>query len=107
MVPIYVTVAFLSFWKYRESVYFTVLGSCYEAFAIAAFFTLLCHYIAPDLHSQKDYFRGIRPNKWIWPLSWLQKCCGGDRGCWRTPRSGLTWFNVRSVLSFRVLRLPV
>ncbi|OKL57748.1 hypothetical protein UA08_07106 [Talaromyces atroroseus] len=94
MVPIYCAESFLSFYFYQKSVYFEVLGSCYEAFALSSFFTLLCHYAAPDLHSQKDYFRGIRPKPWLWPLNWLAKCCGGERGCWRTPRSGLTWFNV-------------
>ncbi|KAL1851178.1 hypothetical protein Plec18170_006502 [Paecilomyces lecythidis] len=93
MIPIYSTVAFLSFLYYREAVYFEVLGDCYEAFTISAFFTLLCHYIAPDLHSQKEYFRGIRPKPWLWPMNWLQKVWGGENGIWRTPRSGLTWFN--------------
>ncbi|KAJ5908399.1 hypothetical protein N7495_001081 [Penicillium taxi] len=96
MVPVYSIVAFLSIWKYNYSVYFTVLGNCYEAFAISAFFSLLCSYLAPDLHSQKDYFRGIHPNDWLFPLNWFQKwrCCFGPRGAWRTPRSGLTWFNI-------------
>ncbi|OQE40163.1 hypothetical protein PENCOP_c006G03975 [Penicillium coprophilum] len=93
MVPVYSLVAWLSIFFYRDSVYFEVLGDCYEAFCISAFFSLMCHYIAPDLHSQKDYFRGIQPKEWLWPLSWLQKCCGGQR-IWRTPRSGLTWFNI-------------
>ncbi|KAL1962565.1 hypothetical protein VTN77DRAFT_9358 [Rasamsonia byssochlamydoides] len=101
MVPIYCIVSFLSFWLYRKSVYFQVLGDCYEAFAISAFFTLLCHYIAPDLHSQKEYFRGIRPKPWLWPVTWLQNMCGGERGCWRTPRSGLTWFNVIWIAIFQ------
>jgi hypothetical protein len=30
----------------------------------------------------------------VWPVNWLQKCSGGERGLWRVPRSGLTWFNV-------------
>ena len=94
LVPIYATVSFLSYYFYRHSVYFEVIRDCYEAFAIASFFALLCHYIAPDLHNQKDYFRGIRPKPWVWPASQFKKCCGGDRGIWRTPRSGLTWFNV-------------
>jgi hypothetical protein len=94
MVPVYSLVAWLSIFFYHDAVYFKVLGDCYEAFCISAFFSLMCHYIAPDLHSQKDYFRGIQPKEWLWPLSWLQKCCGGER-IWRTPRSGLTWFNVR------------
>lgn len=94
MVPIYCAESILCFYFYQKSVYFEVLGSCYEAFALSSFFTLLCHYAAPDLHTQKDYFRGVRPKPWLWPLNWFAKCCGGERGCWRTPRSGLTWFNV-------------
>ncbi|KAJ9302767.1 hypothetical protein DTO271G3_141 [Paecilomyces variotii] len=94
MIPIYSAVAFLSFLYYRQAVYFEVLGDCYEAFTISSFFALLCHYIAPDLHSQKEYFRGIRPKPWLWPLNWLQKVWGGENGIWRTPRSGLTWFNI-------------
>lgn len=95
MVPIYSTVSFLSYYFYLHAVYFEVLRDCYEAFAIASFFALLCHYIAPDLHEQKNYFRALRPRPWILPISWFRACCGGERGMWRTPRSGLTWFNAR------------
>ena len=102
MVPIYATVSFLSFYFYQHSVYYAVLRDCYEAFAIASFFALLCHYIAPDLHSQKDYFRGLKPRSWVVPLNWFKKCCGGEHRIWRTPRSGLTWFNVRTVRCQRV-----
>lgn len=96
MVPIYSIVSFVSFVFYRHAIYFEVIRDCYEAFAIASFFSLLCHYIAPDLHSQKDYFRGITPKNWVLPISWLQHgCCGNrDHGPWRIPKSGLTWFNV-------------
>lgn len=100
MVPTYSIVSFLSYLFYTHAVYFEVIYQCYEAFAIASFFTLLCSYIAPDLHNQKDYFRGIQPKGWIWPLSWFRKCCGGPRGMVRTPRSGLTWFNVSSKKGF-------
>lgn len=94
MVPIYSIVSFLSYLFYTHAIYFEVIRDCYEAFAIASFFALLCSYIAPDLHAQKDYFRGLQPRAWIWPVRWFKKCCGGERGLWRTPRSGLTWFNV-------------
>lgn len=94
MVPVYSTAAFLQFTFYWHSIYFRVLSECYEAFAIASFFALMCHYLAPDLHEQKRYFRTIQPVAWVWPLNWFKKCCGGERGCWRIPRSGLTWFNV-------------
>lgn len=94
MVPVYAMVSFLSFLYYNHSVYFEVIRDCYEAFAIASFFSLMCAYTAPDLHHQKHYFRNITPKPWLWPVTWFQKCCGGDRGMWRVPRSGLTWFNV-------------
>lgn len=92
MVPIYATISFLSYVFYYHAIYFEVVRDCYEAFAIASFFALLCHYIAPDLHNQKEYFRGIKPRSWVWPLNWAARCCPK---LWRTPRSGLTWFNVR------------
>lgn len=94
MVPVYAAVSFLSYLFYWHSIYFEVIRDCYEAFAIASFFSLLCAYIAQDLHHQKQYFRTISPKNWLWPMKYFQKCCGGDRGCLRVPRSGLTWFNV-------------
>ncbi|KAH6659528.1 organic solute transporter Ostalpha-domain-containing protein [Truncatella angustata] len=95
MVPIYSASSFLCIWYYWHAVYFQVISDCYEAFAISSFFALMCHYMAPDLHEQKEYFRHMHPVKpWVWPINWLKKCCGGDRGPWRTPTSGLTWFNI-------------
>ncbi|KAL1301494.1 hypothetical protein AAFC00_005738 [Neodothiora populina] len=95
MLPVYSTVSFLSYLYYEHSVYFEVIRDCYEAFAIASFFTLLCNYIAPTLHGQKDYFRTLTPINWFWGVFGLQKCTGGeDKGFLRRPRSGLTWFNV-------------
>ncbi|KAJ5182686.1 hypothetical protein N7492_000302 [Penicillium capsulatum] len=109
MVPIYSLVAWLSIFYYHDAVSLQVLGDCYEAFCISAFFSLMCHYIAPDLHSQKDYFRGIQPKTWLWPLSWFQRWqwCGAHRGVWRNPRSGLTWFNViwAAVFQYCVMRV--
>lgn len=96
MVPIYSVVSFLSYYFYTRAVYFEVIRDCYEAFAIASFFSLLCAYVAPDLHDQKDYFRKLQPKDWVMPIRQLKKCCGGEVGIWRTPRSGLTWFNVGS-----------
>ena len=96
MIPIYAVVSFLSFLFYKHAVYFEVLRDCYEAFAIASFFTLLCHYVAPDLHQQKEYFRKLSPiQNWFWGVFGLQQCTGNqNKGPFRKPRSGLTWFNV-------------
>jgi hypothetical protein len=95
MIPVYSTVSFLSYVFYRHAIYYEVLRDCYEAFAIASFFTLLCHYIAPTLHDQKAYFRLLAPRNWVLPISWAQRITGGEnKGLLRKPRSGLTWFNV-------------
>ncbi|RCI09831.1 hypothetical protein L249_3996 [Ophiocordyceps polyrhachis-furcata BCC 54312] len=95
MVPVYAVSSFLQLEWYWHAIYFQVISDCYEAFAIASFFALICHYVAPDLHSQKMYFREMRPIKpWVWPVNWLARCCGGERGPWRTPTSGLTYLNV-------------
>jgi len=102
MVPVYAAVSFLSFYYYNHSVYFEVLRDCYEAFAIASFFSLLCSYAAADLHQQKIYFRSITPKNWVWPMKYFQKCTGGaEKGWLRKPRSGLTWFNVIWVSIFQ------
>ncbi|OOF92150.1 hypothetical protein ASPCADRAFT_210561 [Aspergillus carbonarius ITEM 5010] len=107
MVPVYAVVAWLGTYFYKNDVYYDVMGNCYEAFAISAFFSLMCAYIAPDLHSQKEYFRGVEPKPWVWPIPWMQKCMGGENGIWRTPRSGLTWFNVIWVGVFQYCLLRV
>ncbi|KYK61387.1 DUF300 domain protein [Drechmeria coniospora] len=95
MVPVYALSSLFQLQWYWHAIYFQVISDCYEAFAIASFFALICHYVAPDLHSQKDFFRAMYPIKpWVMPVNWFAKCCGGDRGPWRTPKSGLTWFNI-------------
>ena len=102
MVPIYSIVSFLSYLFYRHAVYFEVIRDCYEAFAIASFFALVCSYIAPNLHDQKDYFRRMPPRPWIWPVQWFKRCCGPMT---RTPRSGLTQFNVSTKRKQRLTSL--
>jgi hypothetical protein len=102
MIPVYAVVSLISYVFYRHAIYWEVLRDCYEAFAIASFFTLLCHYLEPTLHDQKDYFRRVTPRNWVWPLPWMQKCTGGkERGWLRIPRSGLTWFNVSTLVDGR------
>ncbi|EAT79828.2 hypothetical protein SNOG_13028 [Parastagonospora nodorum SN15] len=83
VVPTYSILSFLSLLFYDKAVYLELLRSCYDAFAIASYFTLMCHYIAPSLHEQKEYFRNVRPKPWIFPLRNVA-----------IPRSGLTWFNI-------------
>ncbi|KAH7076137.1 organic solute transporter Ostalpha-domain-containing protein [Paraphoma chrysanthemicola] len=83
MMPIYAIVSFSSLVFHRQDVYLELIRNCYEAFVIASFFTLMCHYVAPTLHQQKEYFRNVQPKPWIFPLNGV-----------KVPRSGLTWFNI-------------
>jgi hypothetical protein len=95
MIPIYAVISFVSYKFYKHAIYWEVVMECYEAFAIASFFHLLCHYLEPNLKAQKEYFRHITPKNWFLPLNWFQKCTGGQKkGLLRIPRSGLTWFNI-------------
>src|ERR1700712_475478 len=96
MIPIYAAISVVSYKFYHHAIYWEVLRDCYEAFAISSFFTLLCHYVEKTLHEQKNFFRTVKPKNWVWPMGWIQPCFGGqERGIFRKPRSGLTWFNVR------------
>lgn len=98
MIPVYAIVSFVSYMFYKHAIYWEVLRDCYEAFAIASFFTLLCHYLEPTLKEQKNHFRRVTPRNWVWPIPWVQNCTGGpEKGVFRIPRSGLTWFNVRGL----------
>ena len=100
VIPVYAWTTLLSYVFYRRAVYCELVRECYSAYAVASFFTLMCHYIAPDLHEQKEYFRHVEPKNWGWPLNWFQKLTGGEhKGLLRRPRSGITWFNVSDGLA--------
>jgi len=104
MIPVYATISIISYNFYKYAIYWEVLRDCYEAFAISSFFHLLCYYIAPTLHDQKNYFRSVNPQNWVWPMGWVQCCTGGkDKGFFRRPRSGLTWFNVGAPFVFQMM----
>lgn len=97
MIPVYSVTTMFSYIWYWHAIYWEVGRDCYEAFAIAAFFALLCQYMGQDLKSQKEFFATITVDPWPWPITWMNKCCKGKL---RPPRSGLTWFNVRILLAF-------
>jgi hypothetical protein len=96
VIPVYAWTTYFSFVFYSSAIYCELIRECYAAYATVSFFTLMCHYIAPNLHEQKNYFRSVEPKNWGWPVNWIQKLTGGEHKGWlRKPRSGVTWFNVR------------
>ncbi len=76
MVPVYSIVSFLSIVYYRHAIYFQLLSDTYSAIAVASGYALFIHYVVPNVHDQKQYFRNIEPRAWTWPVSWFKKCCG-------------------------------
>lgn len=69
---------------YHKVVYISIAQLVYEAIAVASFYLLMRHWMAPDLDSQKEVFHHRRVPKWV-----LIRFCGV-----RSPKSGLSWFNV-------------
>lgn len=96
MVPVYCVASWCSFKYTWWETYFTAIADAYEAIAIASFFSLLTFYVGPNLHDQKEYFRTLTNIKmWIPPVRrWAKRTGGPEKGPFRTPKSGLTWFNI-------------
>jgi len=107
MVPVYSTATVLSDLYYWQSAYFQPINATYAAIAVASYFSLLCHYMGRHMHEYKIFFRAISPRPWgnffPMPIGWFRAFCGGEGGIWRTPRSGLTWFNVCSSFRYYLL----
>ena len=93
MVPIYAILSWFSFMYYHKYVYISIAQLVYEAFVIASFYILMCHWIAPDIASQIHFFASRSVPQWT-----LIRICGARR-----PRNGVTWFNVSAALAVILL----
>ncbi|RKP10399.1 organic solute transporter Ostalpha-domain-containing protein, partial [Thamnocephalis sphaerospora] len=70
MVPIYAVVSWLSYFYYRDSVYFEVLRDCYEAFVLASFFILLLEYLGDTAEEQQAVIQSHwEPKKFPFPFN--------------------------------------
>ncbi|CAG8847991.1 6485_t:CDS:2, partial [Racocetra persica] len=70
MIPIYSIISWLSYRYFRYSTYYETIRDCYEAFVIAAFFTLLVQYVGDSPEEQKKKLRGRKKAKLPMPC-----CC--------------------------------
>ncbi|KAK6503193.1 hypothetical protein TWF481_008223 [Arthrobotrys musiformis] len=103
MLPVYSVITTFSYAYYWWAIYFEVIRDCYEAFALASFFFLMTYLIAPTLHEQKKFFKRWEPKPWPWPADWCLKI-----GIpFRTPRNGLTWFNIIWIGTFQYCAIRV
>ncbi|GAA6001388.1 hypothetical protein JCM10207_006639 [Rhodosporidiobolus poonsookiae] len=87
---IYAVCSFLSYYFYRQALYFQLLRDCYEALIVAAFFFLLLSYLSDPVptraepHPQpyptkaernaqlRKVFKDLHLKKWMWPLGWIK-----------------------------------
>ncbi|GME49328.1 putative duf300 domain-containing protein [Neofusicoccum parvum] len=65
MVPAFSITAFLSIKFYEAHVYLEAAHQFYEALVLAAFFMLLCNFLAPDLKTFKEAFTHVKPRPWV------------------------------------------
>ncbi|KAM0747580.1 DUF300-domain-containing protein [Meredithblackwellia eburnea MCA 4105] len=90
MVPIYAIASFLSYFYYKNALYFQLLRDCYEALVIASFFNLLLSYLsapAPTadnpipqpyatreerMAALQEVFRDVHLDKWMFPFGWVK-----------------------------------
>ncbi|KUJ08837.1 DUF300-domain-containing protein [Mollisia scopiformis] len=95
MVPLYSFANLLSTEFLPYATYFLILSSSYAAIAVASYFSLLCHYLAPDGNST-SLFSNITPRPWQncfpLPLRWMRDHLGGQTYFLATPNCGLKWF---------------
>lgn len=92
MLPVYAISNLLQVIYYYQATYYACIGTAYAAVGLAAFCELIISYADIDLRLQRDNLRSLAPKPWTWPMSWLRKCTGGERGGFRTTGSGLTYF---------------
>ncbi len=96
MVPIYAVVSTLSFYFYREALYYQVIRDCYEAVVVTSFFYLLLQYLGDTSAEQSAALKGFRMKGWMWPL-----------GCIRAkPKDGpsFVWVMKLSILQYAIVR---
>lgn len=99
LLPADAVCSFLSYFFYRQALYFQLVRDCYEALVIASFFFLLLSYLSnpppsPETPIPKPYatkrerdarlrasVRDLHLNKWMWPLGrWKWRPAGGGPG---------------------------
>lgn len=77
MVPCYAVYSWLSYYWWKEALYFQLLRDCYEAVVIASFFSLLLHYLGDSEEEHAIVFKNVKFKKWIWPFGrWRYKPSG-------------------------------
>ena len=99
ILPVYAVASILITGFYTNYVYFTIISQLYEPIAVVSYLVLLCHLIAPSMEELEAWLHTVEAKPWIFPISLLAKCTGGQKGPFKAPRTAMTQFNVRELLS--------
>lgn len=95
MVPIYAVVSWMSYFFFRQAIYYETIRDCYEAVVITSFFYLLLQYVGDTRAEQHAVFRNVKLKKWFWPM-----------GFWKYRPTGLhfLWLMKISILQYAIVR---
>ncbi|KAF8526020.1 organic solute transporter Ostalpha-domain-containing protein [Hysterangium stoloniferum] len=72
MVPIYAIVSLASYIFWNHALSITLLRDSYESFVLYSFFYLLLQYLSPTPEGQKEVFRKVKLDKWMFPLGFVR-----------------------------------
>jgi hypothetical protein len=68
MCPFYAVLSFLSYFFWRQALFFELVRDSYEALVITSFFYLILEYIGGTTVELGIAFRNSAFDKWMWPL---------------------------------------
>jgi Organic solute transporter Ostalpha len=68
MVPTYAVVSLASYIFWNHAIPITLVRDSYESFVLYSFFYLLLQYLSPTTEGQKEVFRSVVLQKWIFPF---------------------------------------
>ncbi|EJD46875.1 DUF300-domain-containing protein, partial [Auricularia subglabra TFB-10046 SS5] len=72
MVPIYAVVSLLSYIYWNHATAIVLARDCYESFVLYSFFYLLLLYLSDDPMEQREIFKHVKLEKWMWPMGWVK-----------------------------------
>lgn len=106
MVPVFSVTAFFSIKFYELHVYLETAHQFYEALVLAAFFMLLCNFLAPDLKTFKETFTDVKPRPWIPRPKFLKKR-RVTTDTEEVPASGTTWPRYINIVCLCIFQFTV
>ena len=89
-------------WRHMQNLSTPILliRDAYESIVLTSFFYLLLQYPSPDTQGQKEIFRKVTIEKWVFPLGWIKwRPEVGLSMVWSTVFESNYLFSGRAILS--------